>query len=118
MIHPSEFIRVLNENRLGPFIGVPCSILAPLISYVIDNPEEMVYFNPTNEAHALGLATGFYLGSEKIPVVFSQNSGLGNMINPLTSLNQVYKIPIFLFITWRGTRKPGKISDRSGTAVP
>ncbi len=99
---PKEFVRVLRENELGPFIGVPCSILAPLISHILDNPQEMEYLNPTNEAHALGLAAGFYLGSKKIPVVFLQNSGLGNAFNPITSLNQIYRIPAFLLITWRG----------------
>src|SRR4030067_2487354 len=99
---PKEFVKILKENELGPFIGVPCTILAPLISYGIDNPKELNSLNPANEAHALGLATGFYLGSKKIPIVFMQNSGLGNIVNPLTSLNQIYNIPAFLLITWRG----------------
>lgn len=107
MISPGEFVNALNENELSPFIGVPCSILAPLIGYVLDNPSEMEYFNPANEAHALGLAAGIYLGRERIPVVFLQNSGLGNIINPLTSLNQIYRIPVFLLISWRGFGGPG-----------
>lgn len=107
MVAPEKFVEALNGNKLGPFIGVPCSILAPLINYILDNPREMEYLNPANEAHALGLATGFYLGSEKIPIVFSQNSGLGNMVNPITSLNQIYKVPVFLLITWRGFGGPG-----------
>ncbi len=102
MVHPSEFVEVLNENRLGPFIGVPCSILAPLINYVLDNFDDSEYFNPSNEAHALGVAGGFYLGTGRIPIVFLQNSGFGNIINPLTSLNQIYKLPVLLLITWRG----------------
>ncbi len=107
MVAPSQFVQALNENKLGPFMGVPCSILAPLISYVLDNPSEMEYLNPANEAHALGLATGFYLGTKKIPIVFLQNSGLGNIVNPLTSLNQIYKVPVFLIVTWRGFGGPG-----------
>lgn len=107
MVAPEKFVEALNQNKLGPFIGVPCSILAPLISYVLDNPREMEYFNPANEAHALGVATGFYLGSGRIPIVFLQNSGLGNIVNPLTSLNQIYKVPVFLLITWRGFGGPG-----------
>ena len=107
MVAADKFVEALNENKLGPFIGVPCSILAPLISYVLDTPTDMEYFNPANEAHALGLATGFYLGTKKIPIVFLQNSGLGNIINPLTSLNQTYKVPAFLIITWRGFGGPG-----------
>ena len=102
MVSPKEFVRALNENELGPLMGVPCSILAPLLSYVLDNPSEMAYFNPANEAHALGLAAGFYLGNNKIPVVFLQNSGLGNIVDPLTSLHQIYRIPVLLLITWRG----------------
>jgi len=102
MVTPKDFVKSLNENELGPIMGVPCSILAPLLSYIMDNPLEIEYYNPTNEAHALGLAAGFYLGSKKIPVVFLQNSGLGNIIDPLTSLHQIYKIPVFLLITWRG----------------
>ncbi len=102
MVSPREFVNVLNENELGPFMGVPCSVLAPLLSYILDNPLEMEYYNPANEAHALGLAAGFYLGSKKIPIVFLQNSGLGSIIDPLTSLHQIYKIPVFLLITWRG----------------
>lgn len=107
MVAPGKFIKALNENKLGPFIGVPCSILAPLINYIMDNRNEMEYLNPANEAHALGLATGFYLGSKKVPIVFLQNSGLGNIVNPLTSLNQLYHVPAFLLITWRGFGGPG-----------
>ena len=102
MVASGSFVEALNKNKLGPFIGVPCSILAPLINYVLENPAEMEYLNPANEAHALGLATGYYLGTGQIPVVFLQNSGLGNIINPLTSLSQIYKLPVFLLITWRG----------------
>ena len=102
MVSPREFVNTLNENELGPLMGVPCSIFAPLLNYVLDNPLEIDYYNPTNEAHALGLAAGFYLGSKKIPIVFLQNSGLGNIIDPLTSLHQIYKIPVFLLISWPG----------------
>ncbi len=102
MVAPEKFVEVIKKNNMGPFIGVPCSILAPLLGYVMNNPAEIEYFNPVNEAHALGLATGFYLATERVSVVLLQNSGFGNIINPLTSLNQIYKIPAFLVITWRG----------------
>lgn len=102
MVKPKEFIEVFQRANMEPFIGVPCSLLASLIKYLINNPAKMKYFNPPNEAHNLGLAAGFYLGNNKIPVVLLQNSGFGNIINPLTSLNQIYRIPVFLIITWRG----------------
>ena len=41
MVSPREFVHTLNENELGPFMGVPCSIFAPLLSYVLDNPSEI-----------------------------------------------------------------------------
>lgn len=107
MVTPSKFVEALNENKLGPLIGVPCTVLAPLVNYVLDNPSDIGYLNPANEAHALAWATGFYLGTKKIPVVFLQNSGLGNIVNPLTSLNQIYRVPAFLIITWRGFGGPG-----------
>ncbi len=102
MVSPREFVNALNENELGPLVGVPCSIFAPLLSYVLDNPAQIEYYNPANEAHAMGLAAGFHLGSRKIPIVFLQNSGLGNIIDPLTSLQQVYQIPVLLLISWPG----------------
>lgn len=102
MVAPEKFVEVIKKSDMGPFIGVPCSIFAPLLGYIINNPKEVRYFNPANESHALGLATGFYLATGKVSVVLLQNSGLGNIINPLTSLNQIYSIPAFLVITWRG----------------
>jgi phosphonopyruvate decarboxylase len=107
MVRPTDFLQVLKENDLQPLIGVPCSVLAPLINYALDNPEEIECLNPVNEAHALGLACGVYMGSGKIPVVFLQNSGLGNLVNPLTSLSQTYRLPAFLLVTWRGASGPG-----------
>jgi phosphonopyruvate decarboxylase len=101
-VTPSEFVNVLRKHDLGPFIGVPCSYLSSLINYVLDHPEAMEYLNPTNEAHAMALAAGYYMGTGRIPVVFMQNSGLGNVMNPLTSLNQVYKLPALMLVTWRG----------------
>ncbi len=101
-VKPGEFVDVLKKHNLGPFVGVPCSYLSSLINYALDNPAAMEYVNPTNEAHAMALAAGMYLASGKIPVVFMQNSGLGNIMNPLTSLSQVYKLPAFLIVTWRG----------------
>ena len=57
-----------------------------------------------NEGNAIGIATGYHLASGKIPLVYMQNSGLGNCINPLTSLTNIesYSIPMILMIGWRG----------------
>ena len=60
-----------------------------------------------NEGNCVALATGYYLATGKVPVVYMQNSGEGNIINPLASLTdrEVYNIPVLLVIGWRG--RPG-----------
>jgi phosphonopyruvate decarboxylase len=104
MIEAREFVGELIDNKLGPFIEVPCSILTPLINYMLDNDIRLE--TPANEAIAMGLAAGHYLATGKIPVVMMQNSGLCNAMNALTSLHGIYEIPVLLIVTWRG--EPGK----------
>lgn len=89
---------------LGPYIEVPCSILKPLISRLIRDKDCDV-INPASEAIAMGLASGAYLARSRIPVLLMQNSGLCNVLNSLTSLNQLYCIPVLYLISWRG--QPG-----------
>jgi phosphonopyruvate decarboxylase len=103
MIEPKEFVKTLIENNLGPIVEVPCSYFKSLLSYVIDTKQINV-INPVNEAVAVGIATGKYLATKRIPIVMIQNSGLLNTLNALTSLNQVYCIPIFYIISWRGEK--------------
>jgi len=96
----SEVIKRFKERGYGPYIGVPCSFLKPLINYVIDH-EPGGYLIVNNEGEAVAIAAGIYLGGRS-PVVMFQNSGLGNAVNPLTSLNYIFKIPVLLIVTWRG----------------
>lgn len=100
MISSEKFIDYLNRQGFEPFIGVPCSFLKPFINYVIDR-DDLDYIAANNEGEAIALATGAYLAGRK-PVVMFQNSGLGNAVNPLTSLAHTCRIPILLIITWRG----------------
>ncbi len=109
MIKPPEFLHELKKHEIGPFVGVPCSLLAGVINYLLDHPDLSPYYASVHEGQALGFAAGAYMATRKIPAVFLQNSGLGNIINPLTSLNHLYAHPAFLIITWRG--KGGKGSD-------
>lgn len=107
MIDLSQFTKKLIENNLGPIVEVPCSYLKSFLNYLWAS-KEIEIINPVNEAIAMGIASGFYLGTKKIPVVAIQNSGLMNTLNALTSLNQIYKIPVFYLITWRGEGGKGK----------
>lgn len=99
-----DLIKELKRYNLGPYIEVPCSILAPVISRLMRDADCEV-MNPVSEAVAMGLAAGTYLSRRSIPVLLIQNSGLCNSLNAISSLNQIYKIPVLLLISWRG--EPG-----------
>ena len=107
MISPKFFIDKLEENNINFFTGVPDSLLKNICAYIEDNKDENHNIIAANEGAAMGLATGHYLATGEIPVVYMQNSGEGNIINPLASLTdkEVYNIPILLIIGWRG--RPG-----------
>lgn len=99
MIEAADFCRTLLSAGYDYFTGVPCSFFKGVINYTQENPE-MKYTIAANEGAAVGLAAGAYLAGRR-PVVMIQNSGLGNMVNPLTSLNAIYHIPTLLLISGR-----------------
>lgn len=103
MISAASFIEQLRHLGYSQFCGVPCSFLKPFINYVIDDPS-LDYVGATSEGEAVGFSLGAHLGGRKT-VTMCQNSGLGNMVNPLTSLNYPFRVPTLLIVTWRG--EPG-----------
>tara|TARA_B100000686_G_C16758898_1_gene957385 strand:- start:1009 stop:2148 length:1140 start_codon:yes stop_codon:yes gene_type:complete len=103
MISANFLINQLLKYEFNFFTGVPCSHLTSVINGVI-NSKKIKYVGATSEGEAVGVATGAWLAGKK-SVVMIQNSGLGNTINPLTSLNYPFKIPILLITTWRGDPK-------------
>ena len=107
MISPKNFYETLKENNINFFTGVPDSSLKYFTSYLSDNIDEKNHIIAANEGNAVAIATGHYLATENPALVYMQNSGLGNAINPLLSLcdAQVYSIPMILMIGWRG--EPG-----------
>lgn len=107
MIPAETFIQATQKLGFGLYTGVPCSYLTPFINYVIDSPN-LRYVSAANEGDAVAIASGAELAG--IPsIVMFQNSGLGNAVNPLTSLNQTFKIPILIIVTWRG--QPDGVAD-------
>ena len=106
-IQPLQFFRLLADNNVDFFTGVPDSLLKQLCLCIDDNVSHDKHIIAANEGNAIALATGFHLGAGKIALVYMQNSGLGNAINPLLSLadTDVYSIPMVLIIGWRG--EPG-----------
>ncbi len=100
MISPDSFWSYLKSKNFTFFSGVPCSILKGILNAALSDPE-ITYIPAVRENAALGVASGAYLAGRKSGILI-QNSGLGNSINGLTSFNLIYRIPVLMFITWRG----------------
>ena len=107
MIRPEFFIEKLRENGIDCFAGVPDSLLKNICAYITDQCDAEHNIIAANEGAAVGIAAGHYLATGKPACVYMQNSGEGNIINPLASLTdeEVYNIPVLLLIGWRG--RPG-----------
>ncbi|MHA1671605.1 MAG: phosphonopyruvate decarboxylase [Promethearchaeota archaeon] len=108
MINNQDFFKILKENNLTFFTGIPDSTFKEWIKFIIqNNPKSLQNVVACNECEAIAIATGYHLATKKIGIVYMQNSGLGKTVNPLTSLcdREVYSIPILMMIGWRG--EPG-----------
>ena len=107
MISPKFFIDALASHDINFFAGVPDSLLKNICAYITDTLSHSQNIIAANEGGAMGIAAGYHLATGKVPVVYMQNSGEGNIINPLASLTdrEVYNIPVLLLIGWRG--RPG-----------
>ena len=106
MIKSKDLYDLLVKNDIHYFAGVPDSLLKHFCAYLaaVDQKNHTI---AANEGGAVGLAIGHYLSTGKPACVYLQNSGLGNIINPLLSLadKEVYGIPILFLFGWRG--EPG-----------
>ena len=107
MIKANEFLDQCLERGFNFFTGTPCSYLKPLINYVIDH-KEFNFIDATNEGDAVAIASGVTIAGGRSVVMF-QNSGLGNAVNPLTSLAYIFRVPLLLIVTHRG--EPGGEKD-------
>lgn len=107
MIRPEFFIEALREKGIDCFAGIPDSLLKNICAYITDHFDAAHNIIAANEGAAVGLAAGHYLATGQPACVYMQNSGEGNIINPLASLTdqEVYNIPVLILIGWRG--RPG-----------
>ncbi|MEE9455425.1 MAG: phosphonopyruvate decarboxylase [Paracoccaceae bacterium] len=108
MVCPEKVFDELTNADVKYFAGVPDSLLKPFCAFLSDNVPKERHTIAANEGAAMGLAMGYHLATGEVPLVYMQNSGLGNIVNPLMSLvdPDVYSIPMILIIGWRG--EPGK----------
>jgi phosphonopyruvate decarboxylase len=111
MLNPKELFDNFTSRDITYFVGVPDSLLKDFCAYITDHADESKHVITANEGNAIALAAGYYLGTGKTALVYLQNSGLGNAINPLLSLNdsEVYGLPLIIMIGWRG--EPGEIDE-------
>ncbi|MBT8036540.1 MAG: phosphonopyruvate decarboxylase [Verrucomicrobiae bacterium] len=107
MIDCISFHQALSAAGLGLYAGVPDSLLKEICACITDQSPEGAHIIAANEGAAVALASGSYLATGKPGMVYMQNSGYGNTVNPLLSLAdpKVYSIPMLLMIGWRG--EPG-----------
>jgi len=121
MINVKDMYDLLTANSVNCFCGVPDSLLKSFCAYITDNAKNHTI--TANEGNATALATGHYLATGNPALVYMQNSGIGNCVNPLLSLTdeEVYNIPVLMFIGWRGEPdkkdepqhvKQGKVTDK------
>jgi phosphonopyruvate decarboxylase len=101
MISGLDFVDAAAQLGFDFYTSVPCSYLTPLLNGVLSNTK-VDHVMASSEGEAVGIAAGAFLGG-RLPVVMMQNSGLGNAVNPLTSLNHIFKIPSLLICSWRGS---------------
>lgn len=107
MIDVKEFFDSLKNQGVTNFSGVPDSLLKNICAYISDNTKSNEHLITANEGSAVALGVGQYISSGKPSLVYMQNSGFGNAINPLLSLAdaKVYGIPMLVMVGWRG--EPG-----------
>jgi phosphonopyruvate decarboxylase len=106
MIFVENLINTLKKNNINFFTGVPDSILKHLSSH-LEIFRKNKHIIATSEGSATSLGIGYHLSTKQVPCIYMQNSGLSNAINPLISIasKEVYSIPLFLIIGWRGSPK-------------
>lgn len=107
MLNQEFVFKTLTISGIRYFVGVPDSYLNGFCNYLLKHAGESNII-AANEGNAIGIAAGHYFATKEIPLVYMQNSGMGNAINPIASLvdKRVYSVPLLLLIGWRG--QPGK----------
>src|SRR5262245_50679459 len=95
-----EFWDILKHQQVTFFSGVPCSLLEGVINVGLADPA-VTYVPAVREDAALGIASAAHLHGRRGGLLM-QNSGLGNVVNPLTSFNLIYRIPVLMLVSWRG----------------
>ena len=110
-VSTQDYYHFLEQQGCDFFAGVPDSLLKSFCSCAKDLAPAGQFVIAANEGAAVGMAIGAHLASGNLPLVYLQNSGLGNTLNPLVSMADplVYSIPLLLLIGWRGELEQGEL---------
>jgi len=96
-----EIISNLKKGGADFFLSVPCKLLANMIT-ILEDDKDVYYSAIPREEEGMGICAGAYLGN-KLPCIMMQNTGIGNSVNSIVSLLQLYQIPVVFLISYRGT---------------
>jgi sulfopyruvate decarboxylase subunit alpha len=99
--------QIISNLKIGGanfFLSVPCKLLANMIT-ILEDDNEVYYSSISREEEGMGICAGAYLGN-KLPCIMMQNTGIGNSVNSIVSLLQLYQMPVVFLISYRGT--PGE----------
>ena len=99
-----KIITNLKSGGVDFFLSVPCKLLANMIT-ILENDKDIYYSAIPREEEGMGICAGAYLGN-KLPCIMMQNTGIGNSVNSIVSLLQLYQMPVVFLISYRGT--PGE----------
>lgn len=91
----------LKDAGIDLIVSVPCVNLSKILN-MIDEDEDIIHIPVTREEEGIGICAGAYLGGKR-PAILMQNSGLGNSINALKSLTELYEMPLLMIMSHRGT---------------
>ena len=108
-----KIISNLKKSGVNFYLSVPCKLLANMID-ILEKDNEVYYSSVPREEEGVGICAGAYLGN-KFPCIMMQNTGIGNSVNAIVSLIQLYQLPMVFLISYRGT--PGeKVGAQGGMA--
>ena len=96
-----KIVTNLKEGGADFFLSVPCKLLANMIT-ILENDKDIYYSAIPREEEGMGICAGAYLGN-KLPCIMMQNTGIGNSVNSIVSLLQLYQMPAVFLISYRGT---------------
>ena len=105
-----KIITNLKKGGVNFYLSVPCKLLANMIK-ILEKDNEVYYSAVPREEEGMGICAGAYLGN-KLPCIMMQNTGIGNSVNSIVSLLQLYQMPVVFLISYRGT--PGETVGAQG----